>query len=102
MNKDNTATNDLYINSDESTSGKYERAITDVSANRISVGQLMRSAKSRKPSDIERAVYAHIRAMRTLGKKTINTAEIAEALSLSLGEVHGALGALKKKGVKVL
>ena len=102
MNKDNAATGNLYINSDQSTSGQFEKTITDVSAKRISVEQLVRSAKSLKPSDIERAVYAHIRAMRTLGKKTINTAEIAESLSLSLEEVHGALGALKKKGVRVL
>ena len=102
MKRDNTAAGDLFISSDESTSGTFEKAITDASANRISVARLVQSAKNIKPSDIERAVYAHIRAIRVLGKKSVNTAEIAEALGISLDEVHGALGALKKKGVKVL
>jgi len=52
--------------------------------------------------NIENAVYAHIRAMRELGKTQLNTAEIAEALGLSVTEVDSTLAALKKKGVKVL
>ena len=102
MKNRTAATGDLYLSTDESTSGNLEKVITDVSAKRISVEQAVQSSKGRKPSDIEKAVYAHIRAVRALGKKTVNTAEIAEALSLSLQEVHGALAALKRKGVKVL
>ena len=102
MNNSTAATSDLHVITDESTSGNLEQAITDVSAKRISVEQAVQSSKGRKPSDIEKAVYAHIRAVRALGKKTVNTAEIAEALSLSLEEVHGVLAALKRKGVKVL
>lgn len=51
---------------------------------------------------IESAVYAHIRAVRALGRQTINTSEIAEALGLSVDIVNGAIANLTKKGVKIV
>jgi hypothetical protein len=51
--------------------------------------------------NIENAVYAYIRAIRALGKTTINTADIAAALELAIADVDRTLSALKKKGVKV-
>ena len=51
---------------------------------------------------IENAVYAHIQAVRTLGRTKIDTNEIAEALSIPVSQVNAALAALKHKGVKVL
>jgi hypothetical protein len=51
--------------------------------------------------NIENAIYAHIRAIRALGRKTINTIEIAEALSIPVTQVNAAIGSLKRKGVKV-
>jgi hypothetical protein len=51
---------------------------------------------------LENAVYMHIRAIRTLGRTTINTTEIASALEVSLSDVESTLRSLEKKGVKVL
>jgi len=51
---------------------------------------------------VQNAVYAHIRAIRALGRTKINTAEVADALLLSVGEVNRAISSLKGKGVKVL
>lgn len=56
----------------------------------------------RKKHKLENAVYAHIQAVRALGRKKINTIEIANALSIPVPEVNRVIDALKKKGVKVL
>jgi hypothetical protein len=58
--------------------------------------------RNRRSSDnkIERAVYAHIRAVRTLGRTHINTSEIADALSLKVSEVNRAIEKLRDKGVR--
>lgn len=65
-----------------------------------------KSSGSTKPSEerlksIDKAVYAHLRAMRTLGRTSANTSQIAKALSLPASEVERAVGRLKSRGVKV-
>jgi biotin operon repressor len=50
---------------------------------------------------VQNAVYAYIRAIRALGRTQINTTEVADALSLSVAEVNGAISSLGKKGVRV-
>jgi hypothetical protein len=50
---------------------------------------------------IDSAVYAHIRAVRTLGRTQVNTAEISKALGLPLREVEKAAARLMTKGVKL-
>jgi len=100
VNKSSTA--ESLVFSGESTSGEFGRAITDMSAARIPVENLRRTAARPGKSTIENAIYAHIRALRALGRKTIYPAEIAEALTLSLEEVRNALNSLRKKGVKPL
>ena len=57
---------------------------------------------NRSSKGIQNAVYAHIQAIRALGRKEINTVEIADALSLPVSEVNRAISSLKKKGVKAL
>jgi DNA-binding MarR family transcriptional regulator len=57
---------------------------------------------TRASKSIQNAVYAHIRAIRALGRTEINTSEIADALSLPVAEVNRAISSLKKKGVKAL
>jgi hypothetical protein len=52
--------------------------------------------------DIESAVYAHIQAVRALGRTHINPTEIAAALGLSERQVLSTLSALRSKGVKVV
>jgi hypothetical protein len=104
MGKSNTtSTADSYFVDKGSTSGPYNdrETITDVSTRRVTVDTLIKSA-ARKGVSIENAVYGHIRALRALGRTKVNTAEIAQALSLPLEEVHSIVGILKKKGVKVL
>ena len=58
------------------------------------------SATSAVESAIEAAVYAHIRAIRALGRTKINTAEIARALDIGIKDVERALDNMKEKGVK--
>jgi hypothetical protein len=64
------------------------------------VPTVRRSVRSRK--NTENAIYAYIRAIRALGRKEINTSEIADALSLPILEVNRAIASLKKKGVRAL
>jgi len=51
--------------------------------------------------NIENAVYGHIRAIRALGRTRIDTSEIANALGISISQVHKTLESLKKKGVRL-
>jgi hypothetical protein len=59
-------------------------------------------ARAVTPKQIENAVYAHIQAVRALGRTQIAPEEIARALGLSLSEVQGTIAALRQKGVKSL
>jgi hypothetical protein len=52
--------------------------------------------------DIESAVYAHIQALRALGKTQVNTIEIARSLDLSLAIVEKVIADLRSKGVKIV
>jgi hypothetical protein len=68
----------------------------------VFIAEVPAPKKAANRSDIGAAVYSHIQAMRSLGRKTINTAEIAKALSLNVNEVDRAIVEMKGKGVKVL
>jgi predicted Rossmann fold nucleotide-binding protein DprA/Smf involved in DNA uptake len=57
--------------------------------------------KSEGSKDVQSAVYAHVRALRALGKTTVNSADIARSLGLSIREVESALIRLEKKGIKM-
>lgn len=50
--------------------------------------------------EIEKAVYSHIRAIRTLGRTSVTVTEIAAALGISVSDAERALMALESKGVK--
>jgi DNA-binding MarR family transcriptional regulator len=56
--------------------------------------------KPRANKAIENAVYAHLQALRALGRITLNTVEVAAALSLAVADVNKAVASLSKKGVK--
>lgn len=60
-----------------------------------------RLRKGPVPKLVVNAVYAHLRAMRSLGRVSVNTADIATSLGLSQSEVKEAVRLLKDKGVKV-
>jgi predicted Rossmann fold nucleotide-binding protein DprA/Smf involved in DNA uptake len=51
---------------------------------------------------IESAVYAHIQALRALGRTQVEPQEIARALGLSVSQVQNTIAALKSKGVKAV
>jgi hypothetical protein len=69
----------------------------------IQVGVTPRNAHvARQGKNVQNAIYAYIRAIRALGRDTVNTIEIAEALSLTVPEVNRAIAALEKRGVKIL
>ena len=56
----------------------------------------------RSSQAVERAVYAHLQAMRALGHTQVAVSDIVSALGLSQATVLAALTALKKKGVKLM
>jgi DNA-binding MarR family transcriptional regulator len=54
----------------------------------------------RSDKKIETAVYTYIRALRSLGKTQVNTAEIAKALGLPISTVDSVLPKLSEKGIR--
>ena len=52
--------------------------------------------------DIESAVYAHIQAIRALGRTRTDSWEIAKGLGISQKEVEKTIASLTKKGVRVI
>jgi hypothetical protein len=88
----NTTLDRLFLSSESTTKGQLEVGDTPP-------GRVRPTSADKRVRD---AVYAHIRAIRRLGRTTITTNEIAAALSLPVTEVNGALSYLKKKGVKAL
>ena len=55
----------------------------------------------RDESAVESAIYAHLKAMRTLGHRSVNTADVAAALGLSRALVDRVVLNLRHKGVRV-
>jgi hypothetical protein len=51
--------------------------------------------------NVQSAVYAHVRALRALGKTRVNSADIARSLGLSVREVEIAMVDLRDRGIKV-
>ncbi len=63
--------------------------------------QTARRTRSLSDKDVEKAVYAYIRAVRALGRETINTLDISRALSIPLPRVEKAAERLESKGVRL-
>lgn len=61
----------------------------------------VRTLRAAASGHVESAVYAHLRAMRSLGRTSANTAQIAKALALPLKEVDRAVQNLTHRGVKL-
>jgi len=90
--KSSTSTLSRLILSNESTTeGRFQV---------VCIPRVRRRGRANK--DVQNAVYAYVRAIRALGRTKINTAEVADALSIPIAEVNGALSSLKKRGVKAL
>jgi hypothetical protein len=96
MNLSNSNTLNRLILSTESTTGEQFQ-VDDIPHARRTHARPIRARKN-----VQNAVYAHIRAIRALGRTEINTGEIADALSLPVAEVNRAISSLKKKGVNAL
>lgn len=88
------------------TTGTGEPTITSTSSStasrsiRIAFPSNFRPEKSL--TDIENAVFAHIQAVRALGRNQINSEEIAQALSIPQSSVIAAIARLQGKGVRVI
>jgi hypothetical protein len=89
--KSSTTLSSLILSTESTTKDRFH--FDDIPRRRA-------SRASHVSKGIENAIYAHIRAIRALGRTAINTRELASALSLSIGEVNRAISSLKKKGVK--
>ena len=53
-------------------------------------------------SELENAVFGYLQSIRALGRTSINSTEIADALSISLADVHRAITNLENRGVQVI
>lgn len=93
MSSSSNTLNRLVLSTDSTAREQFAVPVSNNPRVRLST----RSSKS-----VRNAVYAHIRAIRVLGRTKINTAEVADALSLSVAEVNHAILSLEEKGVKVL
>jgi predicted transcriptional regulator len=89
MNSSSTA-NQVVLSSDSTTD------------DRVSITGTVKAKRKSAEKNLVNAVYAHITAVRALGRKTINTQEIADALNLPMATVERSILLLKKKGVKFL
>lgn len=85
--------NKIVVSTESSTSQRGNLVIS--SDNRSGV-------RPKGIKSVQNAVYAYVQAVRSLGRKQLNTIEIAEALSIPVAEVNRAVKSLKKRGVKVL
>lgn len=83
-----------------STSTTYEvrRPVSTASAY-ITVPDTKRQTE-RNGKNIETAVYTYVRALRTLGKTQVNTAEIARALGVPVSSVDRVLSKLSERGIR--
>lgn len=84
----------------ESTFGSLADYET-VSDGQLLAFQVKRRRRPAAPSHkVIDAVFGHIQAMRALGHTSLNTADIAKALSLPQSQVDHAVRQLSTKGVK--
>ena len=79
--------------------GGFTSTTTSPQIDRTIVGQVLKD-REQELRRIEAAVFSHIKALRALGKASVNTAEIADALSLSVADVERVIAALEHKGVR--
>ncbi len=92
MSQDSSATKFVFFISESSTEDRVS----------VKVGTQRKSAGRKNSVALENAVYTYIQAVRALGRKQVNTLDIAEALSIPVSQVTSTLHSLKKKGVKEL
>ncbi len=87
-------------------SGSSEQVSISLSGTSSSDSQVVRDTGYRRPTrpknDIEGAVFAYIKAVRALGKTSVNSVDISRALALPLGEVEQAIQGLRGKGVRII
>lgn len=96
-----SATGDvIHLHPSEAVSAAGSVISIERPATRRKSGSAARSAAAEKK--IEGAVYAHLRAMRSLGRETITSREVADALAIPISDVNIAFRALRAKGVKVI
>lgn len=90
----------------KSSTNTLNRLVWSTEFTTVGQFQVSKVARVRRPTRankaVQNAVYGYIRAVRALGRTKITTAEVSEALSLPIAEVHGALSSLKKRGVRTL
>jgi len=92
-------------NSDVSSSHALHEIIVTGTSTQSNYSVEIPAAKrgaDRSANMVQSAVYAHIRALRALGKTSVNTVEIAEALNISQKATIRAIRELSNKGVKVV
>jgi hypothetical protein len=70
-----------------------------LSAFNLNIGPSISSAP-KASKEVEKAVYAYVRAVRALGRTEVTVSDISKALDIAEPAVIQALTALRSKGVK--
>lgn len=86
---------------DSSFAPLVEASPSDASKRRVKGHKVGNAASMKGEQNLEKAVFAHIRAMRTLGRTSLNTLEVARALSLPVDTVDRVVAKMSTKGVRV-
>ncbi len=87
-----------------SSSGRFVTSTSSTSTSHVTVRGDGRLKRKRPVSDkdVEAAVYAYVRAVRALGRTSINTLEISKSLEIPLAKVEKTVSELRSKGIKTL
>lgn len=91
---------DSFYTKSSSTDRDILASVSESTRHRVPVGGDNRQRVLANQQQIETAVYSHIKAMRALGRTSLNTTEIARALSISRKDVERAVPNLRDKGVR--
>ena len=88
-----------------SSSGKFVTSTSSTSTSEVAPVQGIYRHKRKRPvsdKDVEAAVYAYVRAVRALGRMSINTLEISRSLEIPLAKVEKTVSELRSKGIKIV
>src|SRR4051812_44712430 len=96
-------TSDTYQWTTSSSTGSLlvTNTTSSTAVGSVSMAPLSGHGVAKADSEVEKAVYAHIQAVRALGRDTITTVEIATALSIPQEAVIAAVHRLRSKGVRI-
>jgi len=96
-------TEKLYIRGDLGTASSANVTISSSTSSAFRGVEIISGSSYSGPTNdpaVERAVYTHIQALRSLGQERVTPEEVSRALNISVGAATNALRQLASKGVR--